>query len=81
MTRDRHDLNAEEFKERADKDVHTGAESIYAEETVAAGAVGFREIVKGRHQQFYRRLELAGNHLEAGDGKNADQQRREQEDP
>ena len=79
MPRGSEGLKAEQLKYRADEDIHAGAESVHAEEAVAAGTVGLREVVKGRHQQFYRRLELAGNHLEAGYGKNADQQRREQE--
>ena len=75
----RHALNAQQFKERTNRDVHSRAEYVHAEEPVAVRAVRLRHIPEERNQCFQCALQLAGNELEVRNCENSQQRRHNQQ--
>ena len=73
-------LETEQLKQRADEDIHTGAEDVGTQELVAVGAVALGHAVEHTHHGLDSHLQLAGGHLEAGNHQQQQQQRRQQDD-
>ena len=72
-------LEAEQLEQRADKDIHACAEDVGTQELVAVGAVVLGHTVEHPHHGLHGQLQLPRDHLEAGDRKQPQQQRRQQD--
>ena len=59
-------LQAQQFEDRADKDIHACAENVGSQETVAVRAVGLGQMIEHAHQRFQQRLQLPGISLKWG---------------
>ena len=74
-------LDAKQFKQRPYKNITADREEVDPEEAVPPGGIGLRQVVKQADHLLNQHLETAGDNLEAGDRKDPDQRRRNEQDP